>query len=369
MRIAYLSIGGHIHTERWLNYFVHEGHDVHLITATPAPLPGVTVHDLRTGIPWKPLHYGIGVLRLRNILKRIRPDILHVHFLQGYGYWSIFAGHQPKVLTVWGDDVFEAPHKSRLRKLLSRLALKGADIVTGDSQDILREAERLGANRAKLHLILWGVDYERFRPANGIAFRRKWNISEVAPVVLSTRSFWKDYYNVDVILDAVPHILQRIPNAITVFAGYEGDDSVLRQRAMELGVSASVRFVGRIAHDELPTAMCAADVFVSVPSLDATAVSLLEAMACGRAIIVSDLPSNHEWIEHGDNGFIVPARDVEALVKHAVQLLESPALREQFGARCVPIARLRAGYFENMSRMESLCEDLVDQYRQRTTPT
>ncbi len=363
MRIAYLSIGGHIHTERWLMYFVRHGHDVHLITTNPVPIEGVTVHELRTGISWKPLHYGVGIFRLRRILSRIKPDLLHTHFLQGFGYWSIFAGMKPMIITVWGDDVYKAPYMSWARNWLSRRAIAMADAITGDSEDILTEVERLGAEREKLHFVLWGVDFERFRPIDGSAFRSKWGIPDNAPLVLSTRSFSRDYYNIDVILEMVPRLVERVPGAVVVFAAYDGEGRDLIRRAAELGVEDSVRFVGRIDHDFLPQAYGAADVFLTVPSLDATAVSLLEAMACGNAIIASDLPSNREWISDKTNGFIVTPRDVDALTDRTVDLLSNTALRQLFGKKCIEIALDRAGYEENMSRVESLCESLVERSR------
>jgi len=363
MRIAYLSIGGHIHTERWLSYFVARGHDVHLITTDPVPIEGVTVHELRTRIPWKPLHYGVGILRLRRILSRIKPDLLHTHFLQGFGYWSVFAGMKPLIITVWGDDVYKAPHMSRLRNWLSRRAITMADAITGDSDDILNEVERLGADREKLHLVMWGVDFDQFRPNDGSAFRREWDIQDDAPIVLSTRSFSRDYYNIDVILEMVPHLVERVPGAVVVFAAYDGEGRDLIRRAAELGVEDSVRFVGRIDHDRLPLAHGAADVFLTVPSLDATSVSLLEAMASGNAIIASDLPSNREWISDGTNGFIVTPRDIDALTDRTVELLGDPGLRQRFGERCIEIAHDRAGYEENMSRVERLCELVIERYR------
>jgi len=363
MRIAYLSIGGHIHTERWLSYFVDRGHDVHLITTDPVPIKGVTVHELNTGIPWKPLHYGVGICKLRRILSRIKPDLLHTHFLQGFGYWSVFAGMKPMIITVWGDDVYKAPHMSRLRNWLSRRAVKMADAITGDSNDILGEVEQLGAEKEKLHLVLWGVVFDLFHPNDGRDFRREWDIPEDAPMILSTRSFSRSYYNIDVILEMVPRLVARVPGAVVVFSAYDGDGLDLKRRAAELGVEDSVRFVGRIDHDRLPQAHGAADVFLTVPSLDATSVSLLEAMSCGNAIIASDLPSNREWISDGINGLIVAPRDVEALTKKTVELLGDPELRKRFGERCIEIAHERAGYEENMSRVERLCESVIERYR------
>lgn len=363
MKIAYLSIGGHIHTERWLSYFVARGHEVHLITTDPVPIDGVTVHELSTGIPWKPLHYGVGIFCLRRILSKIEPDLLHTHFLQGFGYWSVFAGMHPLIITVWGDDVYKAPYMSKLRYWLSRHAVSMADAITGDSRDILAEVERLGAEREKLHLVLWGVDFDRFHPVDGSAFRRRWDIPLEAPLVLSTRSFTRDYYNIDIILDMVPHLVEVVPDAVVAFAAYDGEGTDLIRRAAELGVEDSVRFVGRIEHDRLPEAYGAADVYITVPSLDATAVSLLEAMACGNAIIASDLPSNREWISDGINGLIVAPRDVSALKDGVVALLGDPGLRRRFGVRCIETAHERAGYEQNMSYVEKLCEDLVERSR------
>jgi len=363
MRIAFLSIGNHIHTERWLEYFVHRGHDVHLITVTPGPIEGVTHHDLRTGISWKPLHYAFGALKLRAILRKIKPDLLHTHFLQGYGYWSVFSGMRPFVLTVWGDDVYKAPFASKLRGFLSRRAVAMADVITGDSEDILNVVEQLGASREKLHLILWGVDFDVFYPRSGDEMRREWRIPAGAPIVISTRSFSRDYYNIDVIVDSVAKIREQIPDVVVVFAAYDGEGHDLKARAERLGVADNVRFVGRIQHDRLPLALGAADVFVTIPSLDATAVSLLEAMSCAKGIVASDLPSNREWIQDNENGFIVPPRDADALAGRIVSLIGDPALRGRFGERSMAIAHDRAGYTENMSRVEALCQQLVDRSR------
>ena len=101
MKLAYLSIGRHIHTERWLRYFVGKGHDVHLLTVQPGPIEGVTVHDITSTVGPKPLRYLQSLLKVRALLKRLRPDLLHTHFLTGYGYWGCFSGWRPHMITVW----------------------------------------------------------------------------------------------------------------------------------------------------------------------------------------------------------------------------------------------------------------------------
>lgn len=359
MRIAYLSIGRHIHTERWLAYFVGRGWEVHLLTVQPGPIPGVTVHDITTGFGPKPLRYALSLLRVRRRLAAIRPDLLHTHFLTGYGYWGHFSGWRPHMLTVWGDDVYVTPFETKLKNWLARRALSKADYVTGDSRDIVQACIALGAPADRCEVIQWGVDFDQFHPGARGPVREALKIPAEAPVVLSTRSFTQAYYNIDLIVDSIVEVRKRAPDVVYIIAGNEGSDAPIRQRARERGVEECCRFVGRIPHAELPHYLTAAQVYLTVPSVDATAVSLLEAMATATAIVCSDLPSATEWIDDHVSGRVVPPRDLEALVRATVELLEDPAARKRCGARALEKVRAHADHNRNMARVEEIYRRLV----------
>ncbi len=359
MRIAYLSIGGHIHTERWLTHFVRAGHDVHLLTVQPAPIDGVTVHDIRTGIPFKPLHYAVALTRVKRILRSIRPDLLHTHFLTGYGYWGAFSGFHPFIMTVWGDDVYVTPHETKLKGSLARTVLDRADLITGDSEDILTHVVGMGANPDICHVVQWGVDLDRFRPDADGGVRGKLGIPEDAPVVISIRSFTQAYYNIDTIVRTAPRVLEARPDTHYIIAGNEGDDSELRSLAGSLGLDARVHFVGRIPHAELPGYLATSDVFLTVPSVDATPVSLLEAMACGVPVIISNLESAMEWVTDGENGLVVRPAEQEELEEAILELIGDPGARERYAAIGVRKVREGADHAKHMRRMERLCEELV----------
>lgn len=360
MRLAFLSIGRHLHTERWIRWFVEQGHECHLLTVQPGPIEGVTVHDITSAGPGKPFRYWKSLGRVKRTLQDIRPDLLNTHFLTGYGYWGDFSGFRPNVLTVWGDDVYVTPHENAVKKWLARRAIAHADAITGDSQDILQGCVALGADPTKCYEILWGVDFERFRPDRPHGVRAELGIPDDAPVIFSPRSFTQAYYNLDVIVQACVAVRARRPDVHVVFAGYEGDPAPFVARARGAGLTENTHFVGRIPHDRFGEYLVATDVFVSVPSVDATAVSLLEAMACGTGIVVSSLPSSVEWIGHEEQGLVVPPRDVDALHSALLRLVDDPELRTRVGAAAAARALAVADHGKNMERAEAIYYGLVE---------
>jgi glycosyltransferase involved in cell wall biosynthesis len=359
LRIAYLSIGRHLHTERWIGHFAAKGHDCHLLTVQPGPIEGVTVHDIRTRAPSKPLRYWRTLHVVRSLLDRLQPALLNTHFLTGYGYWGHFSGFHPNVLTVWGDDVYVTPHESPLKGWLARRALSSADAVTGDSVDVLRGCVALGADAGRCYEVQWGVDFRRFHPGRTGEVRTELGIPPEAPVIFSPRSFTQPYYNLDVIIAACARLLGLRPGVHVIFAGYEGDQEPFRRRAASRGLTGNTHFVGRIPHERFGAFLAETDVFVSVPSVDATAVSLLEAMACGCGIVVSALPSSLEWIEAEVTGEVVPPRDEEALLAALIRLVDEPERRRRYGDRAMAVARDRADHARQMDRVEALYTHLV----------
>ncbi len=359
MRLAFLSIGRHIHTERWILWFAERGNECHLLTVQPGEIPGVTVHDIRAGGGPKPLRYAFSLRRVRSLLREIGPDLLNTHFLTGYGYWGHFSGFHPNVLTVWGDDVYLTPHENALKRWLAERALRSCDALTGDSTDILAAAAAMGARAERAFRVLWGVDFERFCPRSAGAWRRAQGITDDHLLYFSPRSFTQPYYNIDVVIEAAAQVMLQEPRARFLFSGYEGDPAPFWAAAEQAGIASVAKFLGRIPHDEFATALNAADVFISVPSVDATAVSLLEAMACGGAIVISSLPSSVEWIRDGVSGLVVEPRDADGLARAMLRFAADVDLRRTCGEAALKTARSEAGFDQNMQHVDDIFRCLV----------
>jgi glycosyltransferase involved in cell wall biosynthesis len=105
--------------------------------------------------------------------------------------------------------------------------------------------------------------------------------------------------------------------------------------------------------------LTAADIYVSTPFIDTTSVSLLEAMACGLAPVVTDIPGNREWIEDEVNGFLFPARNHYALAEKVIHLALHESLRKRFGEQCSRIVKERAAWEDCVDKMEAIYQTLL----------
>lgn len=355
LKICFMGWGDSIHMQRWMQWFVQSGHEVHLITDHPSNMNEIIEHDISSknsfagGRLERFFRFEFNVYRLRaltkilridllkqilktrEIVRTVRPDIVHLHTLLFPAYLGVFCNFRPLVVTPWNGDIIWRADWSFLRKLAVTMGIKKANLITVDSEELRGKTLLYGPYENKIEYVSFGVDTKIFHPtARCGVLRRQLNISPDAPVVLSCRSM-EDLYNIDIIIKAIPEVLKDFPSAVFLFAWHSASKrSALMELAQNLGITSSIKLIGRIEHTDLPEYYAESDIFVSVPTGDTIAISLLEAMASGVAPVVSDLPSTRECIKDGINGYIVPVRDVAATAKSIKNLLSDDGLRKSF---------------------------------------
>jgi glycosyltransferase involved in cell wall biosynthesis len=111
----------------------------------------------------------------------------------------------------------------------------------------------------------------------------------------------------------------------------------------------AIRLVGRVQHDLLPAYFNEADLYVSSSYSDGTSISLLEAMACRLPVVVTDLPSNREWVTPGVNGWLVPAGDASTLSTAILEALADGDKARNMAKANLSIARNRADWNKNFN--------------------
>ncbi len=122
MKICFLAGANSIHSKKWIEYFSERGNDVHWISLTPSifeELKNIKFYLLKN-FKIKPFNILFNILSVRRLIKKIKPDILHAHYVGVNGVLGLLSGFSPFILTVWGSDILLAP-KSRILKHTYRL--------------------------------------------------------------------------------------------------------------------------------------------------------------------------------------------------------------------------------------------------------
>ena len=342
LRLLFVGDPAAIHVQRWVRYFCQAGHEVHLIpypdSFSEVPLgtfEGVRIHNLQRGefrrrmSAWCSCYkkYLIleNIFRIRRLLNQNDFDILHAHYISACGWTGAWAGFNPFVLTAWGSDVNVDPHRSPLYRYLTRLAIRRADLITANSNNLKDKLIELGAVQKKIQVIQGGLELEKFPFKRGNdCLRRQLGLHQ-EKVVLSTRMLGK-VYNLDIVAKSIPLVLAEVPDVkfIFIYRGQQEQEEELKRLIQELGVLDAVLLIGPVDNNRIAEYYHLADVLVSVTSSEGMPGSLTEAMACGAVAVVSDLPFVKEWIRHNVNGLVVPVRNSNALAQAIVTLLRDP---------------------------------------------
>ena len=365
MRLCVISNPNSIHTHRWVDYFVGRGHEVTLIGDLPlrraAPV-GVDYVDLPGRQRGGKMRYAGWARSVRRIVRELRPDVLHAHYIASTGWLGAAAGYHPFLVTAWGSDLLVNAQRSVVQRQLARWVLRSADYVTCVSENLATVAHQLGADLGQMEVAPWGVDTEVFRAADDRdVLRGKLGI-EQALTVMSIRSI-KPVYNPLVIADAFGLVAQQEPAARFIVRTHNSNPDLLaafRRRIDSAGAARSVSYTGDLADDRaIAEGYAASDIAVSVPSSDGTPSSVLEAMACGAVPVLSDLPSLHEWVSDGQDGLFVPVGDAGALAAAILRLVRDEELRSRLQANSAATIRSRGDRTHLMRRAEEIYETLA----------
>lgn len=379
MKLCYLANVNSIHTQRWLQYFVERGHEVHLVSFAPLAnqfLENVTLHtpSVMRGIGKVRFTYEVRSLirganlfwisaQVRKMIGEINPQILHAHSVSDNGVIGRLTSFHPFVMTAWGSDILVAPQKSKLLKWGVKAALRKADFITCDAQHLAENMVELGADREKVAIIYFGTDIRRFAPdRRDPCFKSTLNVDARSPIVISLRNL-TSLYDVESLVRAVPIVLEQVSDVKFVIAGRGEQRNYLEDLARELSVSASVIFTGLLPVDELPRYLASADVYVSTSLSDAgLAASTAEAMACGLPVVITDFGDNRRWVKDGEGGYLVPLKSPMILAQKIVYLLKNEDARRQFGQVNRSVIKERNNYYIEMAKVEHIYQELIGEY-------
>ncbi|MCA6058336.1 glycosyltransferase [Thalassolituus sp. ST750PaO-4] len=333
MRIVLLSGASSIHTVRWANGFAEAGHEVHVISQHPVVDPfssAVKLHLFRNrGV----LGYFTMVPAVRKLLREINPDIVNAHYASGYGTTARLVGYRPWVLSVWGSDVYDFPHKSSLHKWLVKKNLRGADRVASTSYCMADETRTLTPELTDIAITPFGVELSAYGDIKPVSAEQK------PKLVIGTVKTMKPTYGVDTLIEAYALLRNSLktkpkldtPELELRLVGGGDQTTELQALSQRLGVADSVNFVGRVSHNEVPKELARLDIYVALSRIESFGVAIIEAGAAGRPVVVSDAGGLPEVTINGETGFVVPRENPQAAAAALEELVLDAVLRHRMG--------------------------------------
>ncbi|HRX86057.1 MAG TPA: glycosyltransferase [Phycisphaerae bacterium] len=290
----------------------------------------ITVHALNL-----PDRSPTGFLRLARIIRQEGAGVVHA---RNPGTWTdtLLAGRvarRPRLALGFHGLQAQAQFDVSLRRRLRALGSLRHTFTTVSHAGKAQLVDDLGCHPEAIHVLGNGVDPYRFRPPTPQQQRSARGRLGVGPDELAIGTVGNLFSPVKghrVLIDAMSRLLQAVPYARLLLAGFGPLRDELEAQAGSLGIAERVHFLGDLAN---PAELLAAlDLYVCPSLSEGMSNALLEAMSCGRACVATDVADHRRMFQRiAAVDLLVPPNDAEALAAAMQRVLQDAALRETLG--------------------------------------
>ena len=281
-----------------------------------------------------PFMEGMTLIRLVRLYRLERPDLLH-HFTIKCVLYGSLAGHAAGIPSIVNSVtglgylyIGGGLIKKFLRhmiKIMYRLILKGTQVIFQNEDDREELLDHKMVRKEKTHLVRGsGVDVNLFKVTP--------EPKGVPVALLAARMLWDK--GVGEFVAAADMLRSSAVAARFILVGdtYQDNPAAIPNSQLESWVRQGiVEWWGWL--EDMPAVYARANI-VCLPSYrEGMPRSLMEASACGRAVVAADVPGCRHAVRHAENGLLVPVRDARALAEALKELIEKPALRRRMGVK------------------------------------
>lgn len=299
------------------------------------------------------LNYLRHVRALRKIVRQFEPDILHAHYATSYGLIGALSGFKPYVLSVWGSDVYNFPTRSRLHRQVLQFNIRKANVILSTSQIMRQEISKY--TRKKVEVIPFGVDVEKFsrneaaHPSDGFI-----HVGTIKPL--------REKYGISYIIQAARILQER--NELERFRFHlvgAGDTTAYEEMIRSADLEKYVKIVGRVPFSEVSRYHNMLDIFlnVSVEDSESFGVATVEAMACEKPVIVTDVGGLKEVVNNGEFGTIVPRKNAGAIADAILKIAAEPERSRALGKLAREHVLRNYDWEHNLVHMKEVYESLA----------
>ena len=359
MRVLYFTRDYTPHDHRFLSALARSEHRIYFLRLErrapqleDRPLPEAVEQVIWKGgqrpVDWR--DFPTLLYDLKRVIRQVKPDLIHAGPIQRPALLTALSGFSPLVSMSWGSDLLKDANKNGWMRWATRTTLNRTAVLLGDCDAVRQKAIGLGFPAERIVIFPWGVDLAQFSPGpTDISASLDGQFT-----LLSLRS-WEPIYGVDVVARAFIQAANQNPQLRLILLGTGSIAQSIYAILNNSPVIEQVTFGGQVGQADLPRFYRSAHLYISASHSDGSSVSLMEALACGCPVLVSDIPGNREWITPGVEGWLFPDGDVEALAHGMLQAADlaqnSPGQFQAMGAAARRKAEERADWNKNVQAL------------------
>lgn len=243
----------------------------------------------------------------------------------------------PYLVWSYGREIL-GPHRYPILRFLLQLIIEDADLIISVSEDTRRTLIELGASPHRVKVIYPSVDTQRFHPqVDGRSVIARHGLHDKRVILTVSRLFPRK--GIDTVIQALPNVLNSVPEAVYLIVGDGPDRNRLEALARELNVADHVYFVGAVDDAILPHYYAACDVFAMVSraipeagEVEGFGIVYLEAGASGKPVLAGRSGGVTEAVQDNVNGLLVDPLSVISVSDVLCDILTDPVLAARLGA-------------------------------------
>lgn len=324
------------------------------------------MHDLRFVEAWQSSGWEVEVLavddveagdsapgeafsaRFHEVVAARPPQLVQVGPLTWPGAIVASMWGGPLIAASWGFDLMHDIDEDPSALMQARDVLRRADLVFVDNDGPARRAHELGASSAAVVAFPWGIDLAAFTstPAERDEHR-----------IVSVRRH-EPLYRVDDVINAFAIAATSDDRLRLSMAGSGSLTASLQERAVEQGIADRVEWLGDLSAEGLGSLLRSSGMYVSSSPVDGSSVSLLEAMASGIAVAVTDIEGNRHWVDER-TGWMFPPGDTDALASLMVHLTAGATDLTERRRRARERVAAEADWEATVARFPSFAESAI----------
>jgi len=365
LKLCFTGDASSVHVQKSINFFVDRGHEVHVVDDNPYNYKNLKMHLLknRTGI--KLVDYMIRLIRTRQIIRKLKPDLVYSQQVTYHGFLGALSGVHPFMITPWGADILYDPERSIINRMIMRFVFNKAEVIHYIDQSLMdRVSEVYGDTKKKAFLLNEGVNTKIFRKIG--QNKKSDKIS-----ILCLRSLAPSYNSV-LFIGALNILINEygysnVKGIICNNLEYGGNAEYKKEIDTLIEKYNLKKNMGFFKWVKDPTyaqkLMNNVDIYVDTivrsRNGQGTGKTVLEAMSMGLAVVMPDNPSIEIYVSHLNNGVIYKKNDARALANALKMLIDNEKLRDKLGKNARRFILDTLDWNKNMLKMEKKFYELA----------